>query len=57
MLTEDNIKLNWAIITARNVGTPLFFNRPEGSDALNGNYWGTNIIGNKGNDQFKDPKS
>lgn len=56
MLTEDNIKLNWAIITARNVGTPLFFNRPEGSDALNGNYWGTNIIGNKGNDQFKDPE-
>lgn len=56
MLTEDNIKLNWAIITARKIGTPLFYNRPEGSDALNGNYWGTNILGNKGNDQFKDPE-
>ena len=56
ILTEKDIKFSWAILTARNVGTPLFFNRPNGSDALHGNYWGNNKIGVVGNDQFKDPE-
>lgn len=55
-LTESDIHLSWAILTARKAGTPLFFSRPNGSNALEGNYWGNNIAGAVGNDDFKDPE-
>ena len=51
-LTDTQIRLAWAVIAARKDGTPLFFNRPDGSDGWN-NRWGNNVIGEKGNDQFK----
>lgn len=42
------------IITARQNGTPLFFSRPDGSTREN--FWGNNLIGPKGNDEFRNPE-
>ena len=53
-LTDTQIRLGWAIITARQNGTPLFYSRPDGS--TRDNYWGNNRIGAKGNDEFKHPE-
>jgi len=53
-LTDTQIRLGWAIITARQNGTPLFYSRPDGS--TRNNYWGNNRIGAKGNDEFKHPE-
>ena len=55
-LTNDQIKMAWALITARKDGTPLFLSRPDGSDGASGNYYGNNVLGAKGNDHFKDPE-
>lgn len=55
-MTDWQIRMCWAVIAARAGGTPLFFSRPDGSDGANGNYWGNNVLGAKGNDQFKDPE-
>lgn len=51
-LTDTQIRLAWAVIAARKDGTPLFFSRPDGSNGWS-NRWGNNVIGEKGNDQFK----
>lgn len=53
-LTDDQIRTGWVFITARATGRPLFFSRPEGSTRQN--YWGTNRIGNRGNDEFFHPE-
>lgn len=53
-LNDTQIRLGWAIITARQNGTPLFYSRPDGS--TRDNYWGNNRIGAKGNDEFKHPE-
>lgn len=53
-LTDTQIRLGWVIITARQNGTPLFYSRPAGSTREN--FWGNNIIGEKGNDEFKNPE-
>ncbi|MBQ3782741.1 MAG: InlB B-repeat-containing protein [Lachnospiraceae bacterium] len=55
-LTDWDIRMCWAIVAARANGTPLFYSRPAGSNGSQGNYWGNNKIGAKGNDQFKDPQ-
>lgn len=52
-LSDEQIRLGWAVIAARENGTPLFYSRPDGSDAENGNRWGYNKLGEKGNDEFK----
>lgn len=52
-LTDTQIKLGWALIGTRKWGTPLFYSRPAGSGP--GNRWGNNLIGERGNDTFKDP--
>lgn len=52
-LNDWQIKMGWAIITAREEGTPLFFDRPDGATG-EGNKWGKNVIGPKGSDLFKD---
>lgn len=49
------IRMCWAVIAARRDGTPLFFNRPDGSNGKS-DRWGNNVLGAKGNDQFKDPE-
>ncbi|MBQ0056094.1 MAG: alpha-amylase [Bacteroidales bacterium] len=53
-LSDTKIALGWVFLAARQHGTPLFYSRPDGSDGPNGNYWGNNVIGLKGNDMFKD---
>jgi len=55
-MNDWQIRAGWAVIAARSNGTPLFFSRPDGSDGSSGNYWGNNLIGAKGNDQFKHPE-
>lgn len=53
-LTDDQIRTGWVFLTARKGGRPLFYSRPEGSTREN--YWGTNRIGNRGNDEFEHPE-
>lgn len=52
-ITDTQIKLGWALIGARDGGTPLFYSRPAGSGP--GKRWGNNKIGDRGNDTFEDP--
>lgn len=53
-LTDDQIRMGWVFLTARQNGTPLFFSRPAGSTRQN--YWGNNRVGARGNDEFKHPE-
>lgn len=54
-LSEQQIDLGWVFLVCRAQGTPLFYSRPDGSDGPSGNYWGNNVIGAKGDDNFKHP--
>ena len=54
-LNDWQIRMAYSLITARKNGTPLFYSRPDGSSGKN-NRWGNNVLGAKGNDQFKDPE-
>lgn len=54
VVDDSDIILGWAFITSRKGSTPLFFNRPDGS--TKSNPWGKNIIGNVGNDIWKDSR-
>ncbi len=52
-MDNQQVALAWAIIAAREIGTPLFFNRPYGSSI--DNQWGTmNRIGASGDYNYKD---
>lgn len=53
-LTDPQIRLGWAFLAARQNGTPLFFNRPAGSSRTN--YWGNNVLGAAGNDEYFHPE-
>lgn len=53
-LTDTQIRLGWVLITARQNGTPLFFSRPMNSTREN--YWGDNLLGARGNDEFFHPE-
>ena len=53
-LTDDQIRIGWVFLTARQNGTPLFFSRPAGS--TRSNYYGNNVLGARGNDEFKHPE-
>ncbi|MCH5217044.1 MAG: alpha-amylase [Muribaculaceae bacterium] len=53
-LTDDQIRQAWVFLTARQNGTPLFFNRPAGSTRTN--YYGNNVLGAMGNDEFMHPE-
>lgn len=53
-LSDDQIRTGWVFLTARQNGTPLFFSRPMGS--TRSNYWGDNVIGARGNDEFFHPE-
>ena len=48
-MTDEQIKLGWALTAPRAGSTPLFFNRPAGRNKLQGN------IGDVGNSNWKDP--
>jgi alpha-amylase len=53
-LTDAQIRCGWVFLTARQNGTPLFFSRPAGS--TRSNYYGNNVLGARGNDEFKHPE-
>lgn len=53
-LTDDQIRVGWVFLTSRQNGTPLFFSRPAGS--TRSNYYGNNVLGARGNDEFKHPE-
>ena len=57
-MTDDEIKVGWAIVAGRAKGTPLFFSRPVGGG---GTEWDNRFpektkIGDKGSDLFKSPE-
>lgn len=52
-MSEDDIRLGWAVIGSRSGSTPLFFSRPEGGG--NGvRFPGKSQIGDRGSALFKD---
>lgn len=53
-LTDEQIRTGWVFLTARQNGVPLFFSRPMGSTRQA--YWGDNILGARGNDEFFHPE-
>ena len=53
-LSNDQVLVGWAVITARKDGTPLFFARPYMSSEENN--WGMNRIGPQGDDMYKDAR-
>lgn len=54
IVSDEDVRLGWAVIGARKDGTPLFFSRPKNSSA--DNPWGDNVLGAAGNDEFKSPE-
>ncbi len=53
-MTDEQMRMGWVFLTARQHGRPLFFSRPAGS--TRDNYWGNNRIGARGNDEFFHPE-
>ena len=53
-LTDAQIRTGWVFLTARQNGTPLFYSRPMNS--TRDNYFGDNILGARGNDEFFHPE-
>ena len=53
-LTDAQIRTGWVFLTARQNGTPLFYSRPMNS--TRGNYFGDNLLGARGNDEFFHPE-
>ena len=53
-LTDAQIRTGWVFLTARQNGTPLFFSRPMNSTREN--YFGDNLLGARGNDEFFHPE-
>lgn len=53
-IPDEVIRAGWTIIAARDGGKPLFFSRPAGSTREN--YWGNNLVGARGNDEFFHPE-
>ena len=50
----EKVRQAFAFLTARQFGTPLFYSRPNNSSPEN--VWGDNLIGARGNDEFKHPE-
>ena len=53
-LTDAQIRTGWVFLTARQNGTPLFYSRPMNSSREN--YFGDNLLGARGNDEFFHPE-
>ncbi len=53
-MDDQLIRMGWVFLTARQHGRPLFYSRPAGSNREN--YWGNNLVGARGNDEFKHPE-
>lgn len=54
-ISDAKVRVAWAFLAARQFGTPLFYSRPDGSNGPEGDVWGYNVAGAKGNDNFKHP--
>jgi len=54
-LTNEQIKLSWALLTARKSTTPLFFSRPVGSGGTtyDSRFPGKSMIGDEGDSLYK----
>lgn len=53
-LTDTQIRTGWVLLTARQNGIPLFYSRPMNSTREN--YFGDNLLGARGNDEFFHPE-
>ena len=53
-LTDAQIRTGWVLLIARQNGTPLFYSRPMNSTREN--YFGDNLLGARGNDEFFHPE-
>ena len=53
-LTDAQIRTGWVLLTARQNGVPLFYSRPMNSTREN--YFGDNVLGARGNDEFFHPE-
>lgn len=53
-LSDDQIRAAWVFLASRQNGRPLFYSRPAGSTREN--YWGNNVLGARGNDEFFAPQ-
>ncbi len=53
-MTDEQVRAGFVFLTARQHGRPLFYSRPAGSTREN--YWGSNVLGARGNDEFKHPE-
>ena len=53
-LTDAQVRTGWVFLTARQNGTPLFYSRPMNSTREN--YFGDNLLGARGNDEFFHPE-
>lgn len=53
-MKNAELRAGWALITARNGGTPLFFSRPQGKEGVQ--FPGVSKIGDIGNNEFKHPE-
>ncbi len=53
-LTDAQIRTGWVLLTARQNGIPLFYSRPMNSTREN--YFGDNLLGARGNDEFFHPE-
>lgn len=53
-IPDNIIRMGWVFLTSRAGGTPLFYSRPMNSTREN--YWGDNIAGARGNDEFFHPE-
>ena len=53
-LPDAQIRTGWVLLTARQNGTPLFYSRPMNSTREN--YFGDNLLGARGNDEFFHPE-
>lgn len=53
-MTDEQMRVGFVFLTARQHGRPLFYSRPAGSTREN--YWGLNKAGMRGNDEFMHPE-
>ena len=53
-LTNEQIRMGWVFLAARQNGTPLFYSRPNNSSP--DNVWGDNVVGVRGNGEFMHPE-
>ena len=53
-LTDEQLKLGWAIVGSRAEGMALFFDRPAGSGGNNAQFTEQTQLGDKGSDLYKD---